>query len=247
MRELEVKKESIQNPFATGYESVIYKYFDPTNYDDVVLYKKFNTFEHTNPNFLENKKQKLLLIPEIEELKDDVKVLDLLYTDGIFTGYTMEKSENDTLNIFDKKKVKIRLLKMIRDRIELLNSKGIYIGDFNERNFLTSKDKNIIQLCDLDNLRIKEFDFDVCDNIEKRFLNKCGNLDAIDSYCFNIFTIAFLGKYDISYLSDYFTLEHVHKCLLTKENEEIINSMIFLNSNYKKGYLIDNIKTKSLF
>lgn len=247
MRELEVKKDAIQNTFGCGYESTIYKYFDSDYYDKVVLYKKFNMFEHTNPDFLENKKQKLLLIPEIEELKNDVKVLDLLYTDGKFTGYTMEKSDNEIFDMFDKKKIKIKLLKMIRDRIEILNSKGIYIGDFNERNFLTSKDRSIIQMCDLDNLRIGEYDFDVCDKIEKRFLDRCGDLDALDSYCFNLFTISFLGRFDIGYLSDYFTWEHVHKCLFTKENKEIIESMIRLNSNYKKSYLIDNIKTKSLF
>lgn len=247
MRELEVKNDAIQNTFGCGYESTIYKYFDSANYDTVVLYKKFNMFEHNNPNFLENKRQKLLLIPEIEELKNDVKVLDLLYSDGNFVGYTMEKSDNETLDIFDKKKNKIKLLKMIRDRVELLNSKGIYIGDFNEKNFLTSKDRSILQMCDLDNLRIGEFDFDVCDNAEKRFLKKCGNLDALDSYCFNLFTISFLGKVDFAYISDFFTWDNVHRYLQTKENEELINSMIFLNSNYKKGYLIDNIKTKSLF
>lgn len=247
MRKIELKDGSIDKEFGFGYESTIYYYNDDSNYDHVVLFKKFNDLNHDNPEFLKNKENKLLLIPQIDELKDDVKVLDLVYKEGKLVGYTMEKSSNTPIDMFDKRKNKIRFLKILRAKIEILNQQDIYIGDFNEKNFLTSDEKDIIELCDLDNLRIGKYDFDVMDNVQKKFMNRCGNISLIDSYCFNIFTISFLGKFDMAYLFNHLDWNHFPKILYCEENEQLFQSMICLNNEYERKFLIDKIKAKSLF
>lgn len=168
-----------------------------------------------------------------------------MYDDEKFVGYTMKKVDFTPISIFDKRKNKIYFLKILRDKITTLNSQNIYIGDFNRKNFLTSKNKDILKLCDLDNLRIGEFDFDIMDNAQKDFMKKCGNVKLIDSYCFNMFTISFLGKYDFGYLCRYLSWSHFSRIFSNPENEEIFDSMLHLTSDYEGKFLIDNIKTKS--
>ena len=239
MRNLELNSDCILSSYDSGYESTVFNYSDPKHYDDIVLFKLFSNFEHENPLFLENKRKKLEIISTLDVFKDDVKVLDLLYKNGKFCGYTMIKSEAKPITMFDKRKRKLIQLKAIRDKIKLLNSNGIYIGDFNEKNFLSS-DGSTIQLCDLDNLRIGDLDFDVMDNAAKKFMKKCSDVRHIDSYCFNIFTVSFLDRYDMAYLMDYFCTSHLPREFDTKKNEEIFRQMVLLDKDYTGEFFIDN-------
>lgn len=246
MNSIQFNNDYVKKYFSFGYESTIFEYQDFEIYSEPVLLKKFNNDVYSDSQFYKNKIKKISLIPMIDCLNDEIKVLDLVYVNDKFVGYTMKKENLNPISIFDKRKNKIFFLKILREKIYVLNSHDIYIGDFNERNFLTSSNKDILKLCDLDNLRINEFDFDIMDSAQKNFMKRCDNIGLIDSYCFNLFTISFLGKFDFSYLTEYLSWEHFSKDISCPENEEIFNSMLNLDSNYEGKFLIDNIKTKSI-
>ena len=247
MNNIQFNNNFVKKNFSFGYESTIYEYEDSNYYTEPVLLKRFNYDIYPNSNFYENKIKKLSLIPLIKVLNNEIEILDLVYEGDKFLGYTMNKVQLDPISSFDKTRNKIFLLKLLRDKISKLNSKDIYIGDFNEKNFLTSPEKDILKLCDLDNIRIGEYDFDIMDNAQKKFMQRCGNPKLIDSYCFNLFTISFLGRYDFSYICDNLTWSHFNKSLAGKNNEDIFDSMIHLSESYNGNFLIDNIKTKSFF
>lgn len=245
MNSIQFNKQFVKDYFSRGFESTIFEYQDLNLYSEPVLLKKFNSEVYPNLDFYKNKINKLYLISLNEYLSNEIEFLDLVFDEKEFVGYTMKKVDFTPISAFDKRKNKIYFLKLLRDKITTLNNQDIYIGDFNTKNFLTSKNKDILKLCDLDNLRIGEFDFDIMDNAQKNFMRKCGNVKLIDSYCFNLFTISFLQNYDFSYLCRYLSWSHFSRIFSNPENEEIFDSMLNLGENYEGKFLIDNIKTKS--
>lgn len=258
MREIKISKKNIvgyiggdlfeTDAFSGGQESLVFLYKDPMLYKREVLLKyirPLKQFVDSNVvislDIMENKRKKIELISNMGCFKNEIRILDACYEFGEFKGFTMEKCLYERINEFEPKKILIRYLKLIREKIELLNSNNVYIGDYNITNFLTNKDKSKIKMCDLDNLRIDGIDFDLKSRGVLKFREGCNNIENIDSYCFNIFTIALLNYYRNS-----FVLDHLDECpipdeLYNKENLDIIDSMINLDNSYKKKYLIDNI------
>ena len=258
MNKIEFDEKKILYPFNTsGKESIIYLYNDKDTllkyfrnahieYEIKKYYLKLSDYTNytLNSGFviadedLKNKEKKIKLISNLRELKDEIEILDLVYNDGNFKGYTMKKENMIPIDIFSSKKKKIRWLKLIKEKILLLNSNNIYIGDFNLKNFLTSKSCTEIKLCDLDNLRINELDFDTKHGFVQIFEKKCSKKEYIDSYCFNLFTITFMQR-TINHISYVNNLPYI---LNTKENNEIFESMMHLDNSYEYKFLIDNLK-----
>ena len=259
-------KEYIFND--NGVESIIFYY----DYDKIKLLKyyrndeinKTQTIRDLSNSMIEtprkvisfpienlpNKEKKIKLIEEKKSLIDEVKILGPAYENEEFKGYIMIREflkyldylPKNFKDIFTIKRKKIAYLKLIREKIEKLNDDGIFIGDFNEKNFLTDKNVSLVKLCDLDNFKIDELDFDTKHKFVQKFENSSAKADYIDSYCFNLFTISYLLKIDMPYLSDYLSNYKLPKFLDNKKNREILDSMIHLDSSYQKKYLIDNMK-----
>ena len=96
-------------------------------------------------------------------------------------------------------------------------------------------------MCDLDNLKIDNLDFDTKHRLVQEYEKSNANPEYIDSYCFNLFTIAYLNKIFIG--KHFFEKEEkLPKELRTKENRDIYESMYYLDSTYQKKYLIDNLR-----
>ena len=266
MRKVEIDQNNIIKKYDEGIESNIYLYKDNSLYNNEVLFKKFKTKEERlkerleyykykgflyelgfnsktidmSPYYLENKYRKLIIISHLKCLKNEIKLLDLAYENNSFDGYTMKKSKFETTNCFEKKKNIIKYLKLLKDKIELLNSNGVFIGDFNEKNFLVSSDFEQLKLCDLDNFKINNIDFDTKTKYMKDFEENCDNKDYIDSYCFNVFTICILGRYSrINVEGNHYKLPYI---INTKENREILESMKNLDNTYTPKYMIDNLR-----
>ena len=167
--------------------------------------------------------------------------------------YECEHDENIPRRIYfdcDGKELtieqKIRYLKLIKEKIVKLNNSDVYIGDFNFANFLTNKNIDIVKLCDLDSLKIGSHDFDnkhpstvayekVC--MPKNDTNP--NVEGLDSFCFNIFTLALLTNQ-----SNYRILKHIDEVKLPKildkfPNQEILEDIKHLKKSYKPRYFID--------
>ena len=240
-----------------GYESIIYpykgrllKYFRDKELEDHIenIFKRTHNLDWyssvrgktIDENTLKNKEKKVNIIPHLKCLKDDIKIYDSVYKDGIFKGYTMENSYYKRLTSDEKLKNKIEILKMIKNKMLFLNACGVYIGDFNMKNFLLNYAKNDVKLCDLDNFRIFNLDFDNRNNATKEFERRCNKKEFVDSYCFNVFTICYLGNISQSE----FNIRDCYfpRILKTKENEKIIESMYHLDNSYQKKYLIDNLR-----
>lgn len=258
MREIKISKKNIvgyigediyeMNAFGEGLESRVFLYKDSDLYNRDVLLKYIRPLKHfvdygasISLDMMENKRKKIELIEKMDCFKDEIKILDAGYEFGEFRGFTMEKCPYERIDQFEDKRILIRYLKLIRDKIELLNSNNVYIGDFNSTNFLTNKDKNDIKMCDLDNLMIDGIDFDLKHKAIIKYKEKCNLIENIDSYCFNLFTIALLNYYNSG-----FVIDHLEECPLpdeldNKENRDILDSMINLDNTYKKKYLINNI------
>ena len=99
MREIPIYTKNFGDKFKEGLESVLYFYSDPTYYDDEVLYKRFRSVNYiqdfnqdVKDDMLENKKDKILMIPDLNCFKDEVKILDLGIERGKIQGYTEKKS-----------------------------------------------------------------------------------------------------------------------------------------------------------
>ena len=267
MKEIWFDENKIINVFNKGVESIIYSYKDINHYDDIVLLKKFkdlvkrkndleafskkfslydNMFSNNNidikSDFLENKRKKIDYLLQTKILDNEIKIYDEVFDNNNFIGYTMEKSNFKRLDPFDKKKNKIAYLKIIREKIRLLNDKDIFIGDFNDKNFLISPDKTEVKLCDLDNFKINNYDFDTKSVETITFNKKCNNEKFIDSYCFNIFTLSLLLNIYKPYLCYYLRDQKIPNFIATKENLDIIDSMVHLDNSYVPKYIIDNIK-----
>lgn len=269
MENIKINTKNIKEKFKEGLESTIYHYEDPELYKDPVLYKRYKSIEYirdyyadVSKNMKENKKNKLNLIPYLKCFKDEVKILDIGYEKRHFYGYTMIESDLQPIksscwinNKFSKKYLKpngeeltleekIEYLKLIREKIEKFNKKDIYIGNFNYDNFLVSDDLKEIKLCDLDNFKIEDYDFDCKTDSVKKYEEIFGidNLEGIDSYCFNIFTLAIL--YDKSNFTIFRNLNDIElpEVLESYENDAILGSIKKLDKSYTPGFLIDKFK-----
>ena len=218
------------------YEKKLYNFYLKTNdYDDYIM-KKGHVISKESLN---NKMKKIELIQNINCLKNEIKVLNLAFENDMFKGYTMKREHLKSINIYSKKKIKLLWLKNIKEKIIELNKNNIYIGDYNESNFLTDENYNI-KICDLDNLRINDLDFDTKHNFISKFEINCNKKEYIDSYCFNLFTIAFLLR--ICNDPFYILNSKLPGVLKNKENYEIFESMKYLDNTYQYKFLIDNIK-----
>lgn len=275
MKEININVRNFKDKFEEGLESIIYYYYDPKYYSSDVLYKRFRSIEYIrdynediSPDMLKNKYDKIIIIPSLNCLKDEVKLLDVGFEREKFTGYTMKKNSLKPLKAshrLDKEgnyylsyhkpsgeeltlKDKINYLKLLREKIEKLNDMDVYIGDFNYENFLVSDNMDKMILCDLDNLKIWAHDFDNKTASLKTYEEICmtntnnPNIDGLDSFCFNIYTLSLLLNQ-----SNFSTLRHLNEIKLPEEfdnfeNNEILESIKYLDKSYKPRYLIDKFR-----
>ena len=242
-------------------EDVLYKRFRSVEY-----IRDYNS--DISPDMLKNKYEKIQMISTLNCLKEEVKILDVGLEKDKFSGYTMRKSNLKPIRAMHRitqdgnyfltyhkpngkelsLRDKINYLKLLREKIEKLNDMDVYIGDFNYENFLVSNAMDKMILCDLDNLKIWSHDFDNKTASVKKYEEVCmkGNLDdnieGLDSYCFNVFTLSLLLNQ-----SNFTTLRNIEKMNLIKEfesfeNNELMDSIKHLDKSYKPKYLIDKFR-----
>lgn len=209
MANVQVNDGYIIGEFNEGVESKIYKYMYNGNPNNIVLYKEFKRIlepkKNKNKNrrilvsdgTIKNKRDKIEIIKSLKYLEDDIQILDSMYKEDNFTGYTMTQSHFKSADCFTSKKKKIILLKSLVKKIERLNSEGIFIGDISARNILVSDDYTKFQLCDLDNFRIGDLDFDLPNLLVRTFNQNCSSKDLVDCYVFNLFTVCFLKRISV--------------------------------------------------
>lgn len=245
MDKINFNENNIIEVFNEGMESVLY-YYRVNN--DIILLKKFKTkldfkeyIVDVPKSTLDNKRKKIELINERDYLVDEVKPLNLVYDKDEFIGYTISIDSIKTANEINSKRKKIYILKQLKDKIEKYNECGIYIGDISANNILVQSD-GTIKLCDLDNFKIDDLDFDLLSTFQRIYRKKVNNDNNIDNYCFNMFTVAYLQNIYTPYVLYNLRNNGLKYPLNSKENKRIIDSLINLDNNYQKKYLIDNLR-----
>lgn len=264
MKDILLNEESKIKKVKKDYEYDLFLYDDKKNYDKLMILKQFKTIEEIkkeqsdikkelgfknttidkvkiNDNYLINKDKKIKVINELKCLKNEVKLYDYIIKDNSFIGYTLDNKKYYHINSFDKKKNKIKQLKLIRDKINLLNSVGIFIGNYNENNFLIDSDNNIL-ISEIDNLKIGTYDIDKKSDVCKKFEENCSKHKYIDSFCFNVFTLSYLTNINSNYLINHIRDFYLPYILNTKENRNILESIKNLDDSYQPKYIIDNLR-----
>lgn len=242
-KELKIENINLSKPFATGYESNIVLYTSEQGKEDLLKFYKDKTTKNksfsylysdeTTPSLEEVRKNKEEKIIKLSNIDDEclVKIKDAIYDKGMLVGYTMDKIKGKSFNV-DRatRKDKIEYLLKIRENMERLNSKGVYIGDFNTRNFIIKEDGNIMHL-DIDNYRIGNNDFDTKTKYVYEYDRYGGDKKLIDNYCYDIFAISILGGYALGY----FSVSDVRLPLFlrSKHNKEVLEDMYSLGINYQ--------------
>lgn len=220
-------------------ESVIYIYKDGSDVCCLKLLKKYielptQKIEIPEETF-ENKRKKIEIINNDPLFSDEVRPISLVYENGMFLGYTMELENYKTAEVFDSRKKKIEILRKYKEKIEKFNEHGIYIGDISENNIFVTE--NGIKLCDLDNIKIGNLDFDIKNCFQKEYLRKYEGIENIDKYTFNLFTICYLSKTVSVFVNSYLKKGKLPRPINSNRNYELIK-----DKNYTEDYFIDNLK-----
>lgn len=243
MKIIELNRNNIIKKIDEGMESIIYIYKDGSDRCCLKLLKKYielptQKIEIPKGTF-ENKRKKIEIINDDSLFSDEVRPISLVYENGIFSGYTMELEDYKTADIFDSRKKKIEILRKYKEKIEKFNEHGIYIGDISENNIFVTE--NGIKLCDLDNIRIGNLDFDIKNYFQREYLRNYEGIENIDKYTFNLFTIGYLSKTVSVFVDSYLKDEKLPRPINSKRNYELIKE-----KNYTEDYFIDNLK-KNIF
>lgn len=244
IKKLTTGRES--NIYLYGTSNTVLKYFK-TEIED----RNKNTGKikiiHVEDKVFNNKEEKIKILSEEKALKDNIEIKDLVYDeDGKFVGYTTTYKDVTSFDALSYKsqKEKIELLKKLRNKMEILNKNNIYIGDFvNPNNFATSNDKII--LFDIDNFRVNDLDFDYKNIFVEDYLKHNNQIDNIDTYCFNYFTISFYTNRLMSYIDGYLRINGLPRKFNTPESRELLKDLLN-NKCPEKKYLLD-YQRKGLF
>lgn len=251
MQKRELDRKKIVNILGEGSESIVYAYKEGEVYVALKEFKKeFVTPTKKEPiskEVFKNKERKLLLLNQSDFLEDDEKPFDLYYENGEFVAYSMkiDLSKNFEYHYTSSKKIKLELLNLLRDRKEILNKNGIYIGDFNAENFGIRED-GTIKLKDIDNFSIQGLPFDRPTNLVKEYMKKCNNIKNIDNYSFNYFSLGFFMAVEPRVLEKTLKEKGLPKKFDTEENRQLLEDLENINDDYEPRYFIDSQK-KGLF
>lgn len=230
-------KDNVIKEIGHDIESDIYLYRDKNN---VVTFKKFRKDFDALGNLYDpsNKELKLLLLNESKALINDIKLLKRVYDEDQFIGYTSCYEPHKTLEsfAFTSKKKRINFLEQIQQKYQELNKEGIYIGDFNEKNFAVFGDN--IRLLNIDNFRIGDIDFDIKDTVMKDYLDRCpDNIKNIDYFCFNYFVMSYISKIAKSYIFWQLYYNDLPKEFKTEECKKIYQKLLKINDKTKVDLL----------
>ena len=237
------KDVRFKHPIVFGPDYFMYKYDN----DTIFKYFKNNGQSPEEWNeLLTNKGQKITKMSEFDMPENYFKAF--VFQNGKLIGYTMENIFKEGYKPTSKldyktKDKKLKVLEIERKVIDGLNNIGIIYGDIEQSNFLYNPSNGRMILLNIDNVRLKDMDFDSKNMYMSFYLKKNPNHpELLDRYLFNIHTIAYLQN--VFYPS---VLQIFNECkfcyeLDTPANYKIAKEMVNLDENYHGRLLIDNQK-----
>ena len=162
------------------------------NPGDNKLYKIFNDCLTDNPTEMpQNKYEKLKLLYKLN-LNYMVKILSTITLNGSLIGYSTSYNPNDVPLCSNKLSTKevIAALKQAKSILTYFHRNNIIYGDVHSANILVNKKTGFVKFCDIDNIMIEDYFFDLIGDSLKKYINKRRIIDStVDAYAHNITTI----------------------------------------------------------
>ena len=225
MEKIKLNENFFNNkPKYKGHESTLYLY-------EGSLIKIFNQKDY---ELIKNKIAKLEIISDIKE--DIIKPTHLVYMNNNVIGYAMDYKKgykNTKKTSHMSKKTKLKVLNNTLDQLNILHKYGIIYGDLHRSNILYNK-KGKSYLCDLDNTRIGNLDFDILYIVPKVYVWKISEIDEVmDNYMFNIITSSILYNHHELKALEYMRHNKESFKNLNDDYLNIINAMTSLNNKTK--------------
>ena len=229
-----------------SFESVVYLYKNKIFKVFKTKNDKYNCAQYEK-NDLENKRNKLILLNQMNLDSRFVTAKELIYINNEFRGYTMDFISFNTLDdfLFKNRKLKIYLLQQIKSIIESAHKNDLILGDINSRNFFIRN--NYIYIGDLDNCTINEYKTDSLNmSIVKEYLNFQPIDKNFDIFMFNILAIHLITKISPACVLTPFCIENT----IFGKNKKLwnfyINFLKFYNSNYKVENVLDVMEKEKI-
>lgn len=176
-----------ENTFDFGGEGII------LNPGDNKLYKIFNDClgENEINEMSQNKFNKLKLLYKLD-LDYMVKILSTITLNGILIGYALSYDLDDMplcSSELSSKEI-ISVLKKAKSILTYFHGNSIVYGDIHSANILVNKKTGLVKFCDIDNIMIEDYFFDLLGDSLKKYINKRRIIDStVDAYTHNITTI----------------------------------------------------------
>lgn len=217
------------------------------------LFKKFSIT--MSKEMKKNKEYKLLELDKYEELKEYYnKILYLVNNikNEYLSGYIVKPCLGLPLNkIILSKKEKIRILKQLKEILILFEKNGIIYDDIHLGNIYYNSDTKKIELIDIDNISINNYEKDLNSFLIQDYCYH-GGIDGVNAriYAFNLITYILLinnvEEYDIRVL--YESFEQKIKKTSEPYIYELCKNLLTprINTNCDNEYLIDIIDEKML-
>ena len=209
-----------------GGESIICKSKNPNT-----LYKFFTYDSNLDPEIAyPNKKAKIQMLHDIPNLTYSVRPVSTIEVDGKFLGYEMTTNPDDiTLaDIILSEDEKIAYLFQIKKILDYYKSLGIIYGDVRGDNILINPYQRTTTFCDMDNIQIGNYSFDVTVDVLSSYIEEKNAIDeTIDSFMFNLLILEQLAYPNETYNEIITRINNgIFPPNINKEANKILESML---------------------
>lgn len=246
MSDIQVTKQDLENIRAndfwtSGGEGAIFKLHNgPKNMVLKLFYDISYDMFSLPITAINRKHQKLKLLRSLP-LPNYIKIGPMVYLKDQFIGYFMKEAKGfqefgyNTFSVYQQ----IVFLKKLRKQLERFHQMGIIYGDLKSDNILSHYDNYKLGcFCDLDNVSIKNFSFDVTSYFTELFIEEYGKIDEkLDWYLFNLLTLETLYRLDryssIAYTETMRFIDSYHG------KSKVLEEMKKITESYEGNLLID--------
>lgn len=217
---------------------------------------KYGIFKRFIPllplNTKKNKEQKLILLDEIDDIKDDYANALMLvdsYLGDFLSGYIVAPCEGLPLNeIFLLPEEKLSVLKQLRQILINFENNGVIYEDIHFDNIFYDESTDKVKLIDIDNIKIDKYPKDTLSFLTKHYFNHGGKIEEKSRiYSFNLISYMLMYNCVSSYKFDYLS-KNKNNVFYNKEVDKLVKNLLTtkVNTSCDNEYLIDMIDEKVL-
>lgn len=198
--------------YSRGYESELYRY---TYGDKEILFKKY--FEQSQINIDKINKistlttEGLIKPKRLLKIGDNIEGFGMDFKRGL---YPLSVEKKDLSN-----SQKYNLIISLKRILSSLKEEGCLYGDLNLGNIITNG--NEVYLCDSVNVKIDSFNFDETSSTMRKYIERTGTTDGIDSYMLNLLTVYLFNEIEYDSI-----IESIEMEIMNMFNKQLLNDIV---------------------